>query len=396
MKIKAKKIKAAIKILAIISLVVAYFSGMFIENNQQMSNLDVGFPNLILENVDGGANLVKAFDKATGDLQGYIRISSGMGWGGPFTIATFVSDDQKIRKIHVLDHKETPSFFDFIVEKGFYEQFIEKAVDAPLIIDEDVDAISTATVSSVGFTKTIRKSAHKIGREQFGLTISEIPAAWKVGNNEFMLIIFYAIAIIATFLKNKKFRYITMAIGLIFIGFWINRPISISNISAILLGFLPSIMEQLLWYILVPGTLLVTLLLGKNVYCYWMCPFGAMQEFVTLIGGIKLKVSKNVIAFFKHGVYLLLWLALMITFLTNNPALGAFEPFAVLFSLTGLGVQWYLVSVAIIGSFLIPRFWCRFFCPVGAVLQYVAKIRRKVTKKFRNRPGSNSNQEAAK
>ena len=76
----------------------------------------------------------------------------------------------------------------------------------------------------------------------------------------------------------------------------------------------------------------------------------------------------------------MLWLALMITFVTSNPALGTYEPFAVLFSLKGLGIQWYLVSVAIIGAFMIPRFWCRFFCPVGLCLDATAKLGRRLAR----------------
>ena len=70
----------------------------------------------------------------------------------------------------------------------------------------------------------------------------------------------------------------------------------------------------------------------------------------------------------------------MIMFLTANPAMGTFEPFAVLFSFKGSGLQWYLVSIAIFGSFLIPRFWCRFFCPVGVALKILAKTKKRIFK----------------
>ena len=73
----------------------------------------------------------------------------------------------------------------------------------------------------------------------------------------------------------------------------------------------------------------------------------------------------------------------MIAFLTSNPALVAYEPFATLFGFKGTGVQWYLVSVAVIGSFLIPRFWCRFFCPVGAFLKQVLKFQKSIVQKIK-------------
>ena len=156
--------------------------------------------------------------------------------------------------------------------------------------------------------------------------------------------------------------------------------LSVSNFSSLLLGYFPSLYEQAFWWLLVIGTLLLTLFYGRNLYCSWMCPFGGMQEIITLIGGVKRHLSKKTIQIADYSVYFFLWLALMITFITSNPDMGTFEPFATLFGFKGVGIQWYLVSVAIVGSFLIPRFWCRFFCPVGAFLKQVLKLKRNFIK----------------
>jgi polyferredoxin len=114
-----------------------------------------------------------------------------------------------------------------------------------------------------------------------------------------------------------------------------------------------------------------------------MCPFGGMQEFITKVGGLNVKVSGPLEKVLRGMVYLLLWFALMIIFITRNPALGNFEPFATLFSLRGLGVQWYLVTVALLGAFAIPKFWCRFFCPVGGFLKQVVWLKRALSARFR-------------
>ena len=151
----------------------------------------------------------------------------------------------------------------------------------------------------------------------------------------------------------------------------------------LLLGYFPSIYEQTFWWMLIVGTLLLTMLYGKNLYCSWMCPFGALQEFITLIGGGRLRLSKRIIKTAEYSVHFFFWLAFMIIFLTRNPAMGTFEPFATLFGFKGIGVQWYLVSVAVIGSFLIPRFWCRFFCPVGAFLKQVLKFQKAIVQKIK-------------
>jgi hypothetical protein len=49
-----------------------------------------------------------------------------------------------------------------------------------------------------------------------------------------------------------------------------------------------------------------------------------------------------------------------------------------MFSLTGAGIQWYILPLSLIGSFFVLNFWCRLFCPVGHVLNSIVRGRRKV------------------
>ena len=70
------------------------------------------------------------------------------------------------------------------------------------------------------------------------------------------------------------------------------------------------------------------------------------------------------------------WIALMLIFLSAHPTLGSYEPFAMMFSLTGAGVQWYILPLSLIGSFFVLNFWCRLFCPVGLVLNEMVRLRR--------------------
>jgi polyferredoxin len=91
-----------------------------------------------------------------------------------------------------------------------------------------------------------------------------------------------------------------------------------------------------------------------------------------------LQFSPGLLARSKTVTNVLLWLALMIIFLSSHPSLGAYEPFAMMFSLQGIGVQWYILPISIIGAFFITNYWCRFFCPVGCSLTTLLQLRRKV------------------
>jgi polyferredoxin len=74
----------------------------------------------------------------------------------------------------------------------------------------------------------------------------------------------------------------------------------------------------------------------------------------------------------------------MTSFLASHPALGSYEPFAMMFSLNGVGIQWFLLPLALIGSFFMSTFWCRFFCPCGHALTKLRQYRKKILDTFKN------------
>jgi len=374
----AGKPRRAIRAAAIASLAVAYCCGILLARGRVASALESSFPGLALERRDGAAGRFVARTRGEQGQLGFLQVVNGQGWGGPLSVAVLVSEGCRIEAVSILEHKETPSFVDFLESRGFFEQYDGKSVADPFVLGEDVDAVTTATISSAGFNKSICRAAYQIGREQYSLQILEPPGEWRVGTDELALVALYAVVLASVLGKYRKVRYVTMALGLAFLGFMVARPISIANLAGLLLGFFPDVQEQPFWWLLIGGVLLMTVLLARNVYCFWMCPFGSLQEFMTLITEVKVRASGRTADALRQGVYVLLWLSLMIAFITNNPALGAFEPFAVLFSLNGLDVQWYLLSVALVGAFLVPRFWCRFLCPVGGALGLLARTKRAV------------------
>lgn len=75
---------------------------------------------------------------------------------------------------------------------------------------------------------------------------------------------------------------------------------------------------------------------------------------------------------------ILLWAALLVVFVTRNPNLSAYEPFGTIFGFTGTGANWLLLFIVLIASMFSSRFWCKYFCPVGAFLDICARLNRQV------------------
>jgi polyferredoxin len=164
----------------------------------------------------------------------------------------------------------------------------------------------------------------------------------------------------------------------LFIGFLCNYSLTVGSYIGLLSGQLPVFSERPIWYVMVPGILVITLVWGRNFYCSWICPFGAVQEglyhSLNLFQFSPSSAIKSRIARFRWP---LAWLAAILAFIFNNGQIAAYEPFAVFFSASGNTAQWIMMIVIVLASIAQMRFWCGSFCPVGLILQLLACARRK-------------------
>ncbi len=97
---------------------------------------------------------------------------------------------------------------------------------------------------------------------------------------------------------KKYARWGTLVTGMVVLGFLYNQPLIISFISKMLMEFWPEWQNALYWYGLIGFIVVVFLINGKNPYCQWMCPFGAVQETVGMIGGAKIPNTIGLHIFF--------------------------------------------------------------------------------------------------
>ncbi len=373
------KWKLLLRLSAAISLLGAYIYGVSLRSQNELTPLRKFYePDAIFKIVSDTPLIYTITSNNDAGLLRYAAIETTNGYGGPTTVATEVDARGVIQRVLILEHKETPAFFKNLQDEKYFKQFESVKVNSASLLDEEIDVVSGATVSSKAFSQAVQAGGHNIGRELLNISIPEKEKAFIFGIKETILIGFFVLVMIGSIRKIAALRYIILAASVILLGFYFNLAISLSNIAALLLGYFPSIIEKAFWWILVGGTLLMILLYGKNLYCYWLCPFGAIQEFATKIGGININLSRRTIAVAKYIGPFLTWLALMIIFMTSNTTLATYEPFATIFGLRGTSVQWFIMPTVILGSFLITRFWCRFFCPVGVVLRITLRIRTQV------------------
>jgi hypothetical protein len=323
----------------------------------------------------------------------YIALGRAFGYGGPLTIATMIRKNGTLEQAVEIDHTETLTFWARLESDSFMEQFQGRKANEPFDIGRDIDAVSGATVSSSAVTKAIRKGAHSVATEFLNMEIPSVSLAEKLqfGFKEKALCLLYGLVIIGILRKYHWMRYITLLFGLVFLGFYSNSAISLSNFGSILLGYFPPLLERPFWWLLVGGVIFFHLVSGRNVYCYWMCPFGAVQEITAKIVGFKLRLPPIVVRSFSYVRSLLLWAGLLIIFITGVSSIASFEPFATIFGQQGGNLQWFMAPLVILGSFILSRFWCRIFCPVGTILTKVARLGAIIRNRIRNIGSRESN-----
>ncbi len=316
----------------------------------------------------------------------YVVISEAEGYGGPLIIGIRASAEGEIAEILSLENKETPAYFEKLRKNRFFRQFAKKTVSADFLVGEDIDAVSGATISSQGFTAAVRDAMHVAATEHFGLEPTWKQPAFVFGANEIGLVAVFALAFLVSYVKGRFAKWGRLAMPVValgFVGIYTNSSLSVGQLGGIVLGYVPDFREHALWWIMIGGVLGSVVILGRNIYCAQVCPFQYVERGLNKISGLNLAVRPGVQKSARTVVRSMTWAALMLIFLSAHPALGSYEPFSMMFSLTGVGVQWYILPLSLIGSFFVLNFWCRLFCPVGMVLNDGVRARRWVLRTVR-------------
>ena len=170
--------------------------------------------------------------------------------------------------------------------------------------------------------------------------------------------------------KKDRLRWLTLGLGLVVVGFVFNFQLSVLNLAAVA-SLRPSVSFS--FWILFGLSILTAPLLGR-VYCGWICPFGALQE-VTHRVVPKRGESPPAHRHFELLKYVILWETTLAAVLTANLAYADYEPFMTLFARRGAPLMWLFLGSVLFFSLFRYRFWCRYFCALGAFYQMLSRSR---------------------
>ena len=260
------------------------------------------------------------------------------------------------------------------------------------------DPLNRTNLEFIASPKAKLKEIYKLPTEFFRLdesaNIEDIPLwkqLWQQRQNEIALLLL-GLTLLSILFVNQHYavlnpnlfhniRWAYLAFTVLFVGFYAQGQLSIVNILTIQHLFIDGSSLDLFLLdpiIFILGCYVLTSLIifGRGLFCGWLCPFGALQEFAGLISK-KLNIKQWKIKTLWHKrlqklKYLLLFVIIGASFysLTLGETLAELEPFKTSITLYFYR-EWQYVLYAIILLLLalkVHKFYCRYLCPLGASL----------------------------
>ncbi len=143
--------------------------------------------------------------------------------------------------------------------------------------------------------------------------------------------------------------------------------------------------------VVLAATLATALLMGR-AFCGWICPLGTVQEWLArlaqkMTSGRSTPSARRSKAWLPLDIppvldrplralkYVVLGLVLWGSISAVVPPLEPFCPYKTLFHFElDSALAWSVLTITLVGSLLVERFWCKYLCPMGALLAIFNKI----------------------
>lgn len=378
----------------LVSLLIAAVIGF----NRSLTDITSHFQ-ILLPGVDRyektGFESYKAFKQISDSPVGYITVKKSNGFGGPLKVAVSVDPTGTVVDAIVVEHRETPSWFNKVMKSPLIGSMAGKSYQDPFEIGNDVDGITGATYTTRAVIQSVKAAAREVALNELHLPEpDEKPARIQTGFPEYVLVLLLLIGAFgikyASGKARRRIRWLMMLSSMAVIGFMANHPLTLVDMNKFLMGYWPDVHYQLYWYLLVFGVLLIFLTTNKNIYCHHICPFGTMQECLAVFGKAEGFHSKQFHAFFKWLRRSVVWVAVCVALIFRNPGISSYEVYSTLFSLSGTNRQVLFLTIVLVFSLFVKRPWCRYLCPVPAFEDYLRFVKNR-TKELSLVIGKNRN-----
>lgn len=180
-------------------------------------------------------------------------------------------------------------------------------------------------------------------------------------------------AVVPLFYNNRRLHLVQLAVNVVVLGLWTGTFVSYTLFLRVFSG---GVSLSAIGAFAAPLLMLIVALIyplaGRSGhYCANICPFGSAQELAGKLSRRKLRITPRVLKLLSV-LRNLLWGVLMALLLTGIcTAWIDYELFtAFLYSSASVWVI-VLAALFLVLSVWVPRPYCRFVCPTGALIKSV-------------------------
>ncbi|MFW2366317.1 MAG: 4Fe-4S binding protein [Desulforhopalus sp.] len=321
--------------------------------------------------------LFRGHRKANPDEFLYIGIADKPSYGGPTRVAVVINEKKELEHVAILSSNDTFTYIEKAVGLGILDSFTGRTLDNM----PQVDGITGATMSSTAIIRGLEQATAQIGATAFGMppVAATSPPPTPEKTKIILICFLFAGALTITSKRfpwnRKNARFVLLGSSLITLGFLYGAQFSLSTIVALLgSGGLQGMASYAAVLCLVLAVF-VFFFTRKNLYCSYICPFGAVQEGLGQITGCTAPSRSQWMILLARG-WTLTILAAALFF--HSPSDAIYEPFGMAFNFIGSSFIFALTILIVISSLAFKRPWCLLFCPITCVFDYLQLVRRVV------------------
>ncbi len=309
-------------------------------------------------------------------LNGYIFSSQDLapevsGFGGKINLAIYVDAAGKLINFHIISSSETPAYLELL---GRWRELLTGRLLFQAEPFAGVNAVTGATFSSGAVLSALEKSGYRFAGEILNQALpSPLPSqqVYRPDIPAIYLISAFVLSFIVIFRGGFWSRLVVLCFNLVVGGIVLNAQYSSEQMMTVLSLHSPAV-KLSGTFLLIAAVPLLVIIFG-NIYCGYICPFGAAQELLGYVVPRRFKSAIPNVSMQKAGFvkYVVLFVFIIVFFVSRNrttlaadPLIAAFSGSSTMYSVS-IGS---IIAIALIGSIFYTRFWCRYLCPVGAFL----------------------------
>jgi len=297
----------------------------------------------------------------------------------------------RLINFHIIRSNETPAYLGLLSQAEendvtWYERLSGREL-FQLQPFAGIHTVTGATVSCEAILSALKTSGQRFATQILGRTLEPVPkertlwAKYLPDNCGIYLISACLLTLIVIYRGGFWSRLAVLLFNLVAGGIVLNAQYSTEQIATILSLHTPAIGLSGV-FLLAVGIPVLVVLFG-NIYCGYICPFGAAQELLgyLLPGRFRQRVPPEKMRKAAFVKYVVLFVLIIVFFLSRNRTTLVADPLIKIFNFQSsiydfqkIHYAGLIVAAALIGSLFYVRFWCRYLCPVGAFLSLLNNL----------------------